>query len=126
MKVLVDVNLSPAWVAFLGEAGIDAQHWGAVGDMRAPDHEVMEWAMKNDHVVFTHDLDFSALLASSGNPGPSVIQFRTHDVMPEALGPLVVSLLRQHEAALEKGSILSVDLLGGRIRALPIRKGPER
>jgi predicted nuclease of predicted toxin-antitoxin system len=43
MKILVDMNLSPAWVGFLAAHGIDAAHWLEVGDFRAKDATVMEW-----------------------------------------------------------------------------------
>lgn len=44
MKVLIDMNLSPAWVETLGEAGFEALHWSAVGDPRAPDRKILKWA----------------------------------------------------------------------------------
>jgi predicted nuclease of predicted toxin-antitoxin system len=49
----------------------------------------MQCARINDHVVFTNDLGFSALLAVSGQDGPSVIQVRTQDLMPPAIGVIV-------------------------------------
>jgi predicted nuclease of predicted toxin-antitoxin system len=63
MKLLVDMNLSPEWVAVLKEAGWETEHWSKVGDPRAADSEIMAWATKHGHVVFTHDLDFGSLLA---------------------------------------------------------------
>ncbi len=42
----------------------------------------MEWAKTNSHIVFTHDLDFGAILAATNAIAPSVIQVRTQDVMP--------------------------------------------
>jgi predicted nuclease of predicted toxin-antitoxin system len=44
MKILVDMNLSPDWVPFLKRNGVDALHWSMVGDLRAPDQVIMEWA----------------------------------------------------------------------------------
>jgi predicted nuclease of predicted toxin-antitoxin system len=41
IKVLVDVNLSPAWTKMLATKGIEAVHWTAVGDPRAPDDELL-------------------------------------------------------------------------------------
>lgn len=78
--------------------------------------------MSHDCSVFTHDLDFSALLAATNANGPSVLQVRTQDVLPEALGLLVIRVLREHADALEKGAILTVDLLGARVRYLPIER----
>ncbi len=37
MKVVLDMNLPPSWVAFLADHGIDAVHWSSVGDPRAQD-----------------------------------------------------------------------------------------
>jgi predicted nuclease of predicted toxin-antitoxin system len=56
MKLLVDMNLSPRWVALLAEAGIDAVHWSTFGVPNAPDVEIMAFAKKHGYVVLTHDL----------------------------------------------------------------------
>ena len=76
MRVVVDMNLTPAWVDYLSASGIEAQHWSTIGSPRAPDEEVLEWARSRDWVVFTNDLDFGALLAKAGALGPSVFQVR--------------------------------------------------
>ncbi len=60
------MNLSPDWVPFLHEHGLEAVHWSAVGAHTAPDSEIMQWARDNIRVVFTHDLDFGILLAHTG------------------------------------------------------------
>ena len=82
MKILLDMNLSPRWVGFLRQEGFEAVHWSTVGDLRASDAAIMAWARDNAFVVFSHDLDFSALLAATQAVGPSVVQVRTQDVMP--------------------------------------------
>ena len=63
MKLLLDMNLSPAWLPLLHSHGFEAVHWSEVGDGRSPDHEIMRWAREHGCVVFTHDLDFGLLLA---------------------------------------------------------------
>ena len=60
MKILIDMNLSPAWVPFLTQAGFECVHWSAVGSPRASDAELMSWARAHGHVIFTHDMDFGA------------------------------------------------------------------
>ncbi len=82
MKLLIDMNLSPDWVEVFRRNGWEALHWSMVGDPRATDRAIMEWARANGYVVFTHDLDFGALLAVTQLNGPSVIQVRTQDIMP--------------------------------------------
>jgi len=44
MKLLIDMNLSPAWVPVLKEAGHEALHWSTVGSPSAPDHEILAQA----------------------------------------------------------------------------------
>ena len=82
----------------------------------------MEWARRAGYIVFTHDLDFSALLAVTEATGPSVIQVRAQDVLPDAIGGDVVRVLRMRAAALEQGAIVSIDKVTSRVRVLPIRR----
>lgn len=124
MKIVVDMNLSPTWAGFLQGAGFEAVHWSVVGNPRATDAVIMEWARLGGYVVFTHDLGFSALLAATAAIGPSVMQFRTQDVLPEAIGGHVVHTLATHREALERGAIISVDMVSSRVRVLPIRAHP--
>jgi len=122
MKLLLDMNLSPTWVRFLEENGFEAVHWSTTGAPTATDAVIMAWARERGFVVVTHDLDFSALLASTEAVGPSVIQVRTQDVLPDAVGADVVRVLREHRAALDEGAIVSIDELASRVRVLPIRR----
>ncbi len=77
MRLLIDMNLSPDWVDIFQQQGWQALHWSDVGDPRAADATIMEWARANGCVVFTHDLDFGTVLATTRAQGPSVIQVRT-------------------------------------------------
>jgi predicted nuclease of predicted toxin-antitoxin system len=120
MKLIVDMNLPPRWVGFLATNGIEAVHWSEVGDPRASDATIMKWALDGGYTVFTHDLDFSALLATAGVHGPSVLQVRTQNLLPESLGADVVRVLTAHASAFETGAIVTIDEAGSRIRLLPV------
>ena len=85
MKILIDMNLSPEWEEALHSAGWPATHWSRVGRLDASDREILSWAQANDHVLFTHDLDFGAILAISRADSPSVIQVRTQDLTPSLI-----------------------------------------
>ena len=122
MKLLVDINLSPDWVTVLAQAGWETVHWSGIGNPRAPDSEIMAWAKQNRHVVFTHDLDFGTMLALTQAEGPSVIQVRTQDVTPLAIGKLVVSALRQFQTELETGALIVLDEASVRARILPLSR----
>jgi predicted nuclease of predicted toxin-antitoxin system len=121
MRILIDMNLSPLWVEVLRQAGHDATHWSSIGDPRAPDIEILEFARTHGQVVFTHDLDFAILLALTRQTGPSVLQVRTHDVLPDTIAALVLSVLADHAEALLRGALVSVDETSARVRVLPIK-----
>ncbi|HXQ72985.1 MAG TPA: DUF5615 family PIN-like protein [Pyrinomonadaceae bacterium] len=122
MNILVDMNLSPGWVEVFVRHGINAVHWSTIGNPRAPDTLLMNWARDNDHIVFTHDLDFGALLALTQTISPSVIQVRTQDVTPAHLERTVISSLRQHAASLETGALIILDESRARVRILPLNR----
>lgn len=121
MKLLVDMNLSPRWIGWLADAGIEAAHWSTLGAGSAPDTEIMAYASKNDYVVLTYDLDFSAILAATHGAKPSAVQIRAEGVSPNIIGPRVIAALRQMAAELEEGALISVDPSRTRLRLLPLR-----
>ncbi len=120
MKILIDMNLSPEWAVIFSHHGITAVHWSTIGNPRAPDSELMDWARANDYIVFTHDLDFGAMLALTQAESPSVIQVRTQDVTPAHLENAVVDLLRKNESILEAKALIVLDEGRSRVRILPL------
>lgn len=120
MKLLIDMNLSPLWIAAVQAAGHDAVHWSQVGDARAADEEIMSWARDHQAVVMTHDLDFTTVLALTHASGPSVVQIRTQRVLPSAIGPVVIRALSDHADTLGRGAVVVIDESRARIRILPL------
>jgi predicted nuclease of predicted toxin-antitoxin system len=121
VKILLDMNLSPRRVRFLEQEGFEAIHWSAVGDSRATDTTIMSWAGRNGFVVFSHDLDFSALLAATQASGPSVVRVRpktscrrrSDEMLSECCGsdrltPNTVRLCRSTRLSRESASCRSV------------------
>ena len=119
VKIVVDMNLPAEWVSELTRQGWHAVHWSKVGDPRADDATVMAWALANAHTVFTHDLDFGTLLALTHASGPSVLQVRGENTMPEDIKSYVFAALRQYEGLLTSGAIVVVDERKSRVRVLP-------
>jgi len=119
MKILLDMNIPLSWKHFLLSAGYEAIHWRDVGDIRAADSEIMAYARSNYLVVFTHDLDFGAILAATNASGPSVIQLRMSNIVPESAGKLVLQALEKTAVELAKGALVTIDPLHHRIRLLP-------
>ncbi len=123
MKLLVDMNLSPLWVSFFTQEGFECVHWSEVGDPGAPDLSLFVWARNHHFVLFTHDMDFGALLAATRALGPSVLQVRVQNTMPNAIGRDLVRVLHFRRQALEQGALVTIDKAHSRVRVLPILGG---
>jgi hypothetical protein len=62
--ILVDMNLSPDRVPVPERHGWSAVHWSAVGDPRATDRALMDWAVANRYIP-------PAGISWSASSGPS-------------------------------------------------------
>ena len=120
MKLLVDMNLSPDWCSLFKAEGWEAVHCSEVGLPAATDVEVMAYARRDKYVVFSHDLDFSAILAASQASAPSVIQVRAQDTLSTDFQRQVFDALRRFGAELESGAIVVVEQFRSRVRVLPL------
>ena len=120
MKILVDMNLSPAWCAVFQRNGWASVHWSTIGDPRATDETLLRWAEENGYAVLSHDLDFGAILAATQARGPSVIQVRVRDVLPSVHEAPFVNVLRQFEAQIDAGALIVVEPSRARVRILPL------
>lgn len=120
MKVVIDMNASPKWVAALNDAGIDAQHWSEIGQPNASDHEIVAYAANNRCVILTRDLDFVEILAASDRVTPSVVLLRESDRFAPIAVARVTTALRSLAAELEAGAIVSLTSHRLRVRRLPI------
>jgi predicted nuclease of predicted toxin-antitoxin system len=85
----------------------------------------MAWARANGRLVFTHDMDFGALLAATRANGPSVLQVRVKNTMPGAFGADVVRVLHLRRNAIEHGALVTIDKANARVRVLPIGSGGD-
>lgn len=122
IRVIIDMNLGPAWVGALRDAGIDAVHWSSVGSLKAPDVEIFEWAARHERVVLTCDLDFSDILAASGANQPSVVVLRARDVTASIMAPRVALALHQNADTIKRGALVILDATRSRVRVLPLRR----
>jgi len=123
VKILLDMNLSPEWGKVFADGGHESRHWSEIGQATATDAEIMKWARSAGYIVFTHDLDFGALLASTGASAPSTIQIRGEDTRPSSMGETLLETLRSCEGDLLAGALITIDPRRRRITSLPLRKG---
>jgi predicted nuclease of predicted toxin-antitoxin system len=120
MKFLGDMGISPRTIALLRERGYDAIHLVEQKLERMPDPSILEKARQEGRILLTVDLDFTQLLAISGESLPSVILFRLGNVSREVVNTYLLSVLENYATELESGSIISVNEASIRLRRLPL------
>jgi predicted nuclease of predicted toxin-antitoxin system len=122
MNLLLDMNLSPTWSEFFIENGYEAKHWATLGKANTSDTDILSYAKTNDCIVLTFDLDFTDLLAASGESTPSVVILRTRTLKAEKLQARLLEILKQCQEDLENGAVVIVEDAKVRVRTLPIKK----
>ena len=120
MKILIDMNLSPRWVAFLADAGHQAVHWSSIGPGDAPDLVLIAHAREQQTIILTQDLDFGTLLAISGASLPSVVQVRAQATLPTDIGRQVLAALDASDEYLRAGALVTVNPTSHRVSVLPL------
>lgn len=103
MRLLIDMNLTPRWVQYLGDAGLDCQHWSEIGPITASDASICAYA----HTVQAR---------------PSIVLLRGEPLTPEIRGAILLRAIRECEKELAAGAILTIDW-SDRVRArlLPLK-----
>ena len=97
MKILIDMNLSSAWVSVLEEAGHTASHWSTIGSMNAPDREILSWAKDEiGYVLFTH---LTSILGQSSLPlkpkDQALSKLGSEDISPDHAKSLLLNILNK-------------------------------
>jgi len=120
MKLLFDMNLSPKLADLLMTRGIKSVHWFRIGAPEATDNEILAYALANDYVIVTCDLDFSAIMSISHGLKPSVVQIRVQGIPADLVVDLIFLAIQQYNDELEAGAVLTIDAKKARMRLLPL------
>src|SRR5215204_2115844 len=103
MKFVLDMGISPRVAKFLLTHGHDAIHLFDVQLSRAADPDNIEFARQSERIILTHDLDFGALMAISGERLPSVMIFRLTDMKPANVNQYLEVAITKHADELVAG-----------------------
>lgn len=120
MKILADVNVSRRVVERLRTEGIDIVRCTDLLDARTADTEILAEAARLGAIVLSHDQDFTALLATRGATGPSLINLRVSYVDVEQLTRRLLAVLQSTQAELSSGAIVTIDDARVRVHRLPV------
>ncbi len=121
VRYLADMNISPLTVRDLLAEGIDVVRVSTVLAANASDREILGKARAEGRTLITQDLDFSALLALSGESQPSLVTLRLLNTDPDLVTRRLRTVLPQIEESLSGGCAVTIEDHGVRIRRLPLR-----
>lgn len=121
MKLLLNMNLPRELGRRLVASGYHCRHVGDIALATAQDELIVTEARRAGETIVTHDLDYGAILAFSGEAAPSVIILRTANTHPDHLFERLLEILLPNvERALTQGAIVVIEDSAARIRRLPI------
>ncbi|ACK70628.1 conserved hypothetical protein [Gloeothece citriformis PCC 7424] len=120
MKFLADMGVSLRTVEWLRNIGYDIVHLREQGLQRLPDEEILIKARIEGRILLTMDLDFTNLLAWSGETLPSVILVRLGNENYSKINKQLQTVLTECIEDLQAGAIISVSDESFRVRHLPI------
>jgi predicted nuclease of predicted toxin-antitoxin system len=121
LRFIADMHISPLTVETLQKNGYDIIRVTDILPSTASDTEIVQLAGKEQAIIVTQDLDFSAIVAQSGLSGPSVISLRVANVKPHIITRILISVLPLIEIDIREGAIVSVDEKEFRIKRLPVK-----
>lgn len=112
--------ISPKVSESLKELGHDSIHAFELGLDRAADIELMQWAIHDDRIIISMDLDFGMLLARSKERKPGVILFRINTPTSNRFTAYLKHLIATYPPEILNHSIVIVEDVRVRIRELPL------
>jgi len=122
MNFLLNENIPPSLAGLLQNIGWNAKHVWDLELIGKPDHVIVDFAVQNDLIIITHDLDYGRIVSLSGEKKPSVITFRLDRISTSILFDLISTNRIQLEHYLQLGALLTIDSEKIRYRLLPIKK----
>ncbi len=120
MRFLADMGVPGGVVVKLRQGGHDAVHLREQGLQRLPDEEIFQKAVAENRVLLTFDLDFSEIVALSGNENVGIVVLRLRNTRANHVMARLEKVLAESSDALEEGAVISVEEHRHRIRRLPI------
>lgn len=121
VPLLADLNISPITVKALILEGWDVVRVTERLPARASDRTILNLAREEGRAIITQDLDFSTLLALSGQDRPSLVTLRMEDTAPEAVTRKLLEISPLLEEVLPEGVAVTVEDDSVRVRKLPVR-----
>lgn len=122
MKLLADMHIAPRTVELLQSLGHDVIRVPDALPASASDSEIVAHAIRDGRTILTQDLDFTDLVALSGQQGPSVMTLRLASSHVDHVNSILAKVLPDLEEAVREGAMVTVQDATIRRRLLPITR----
>ena len=120
MRFLADMGVPASVVTELRRMGHEAVHLREQDLQRLQDEEVLQKTIAENRILLTFDLDFSEIVALSGNQRVGVVLFRLRNTRADHVMERLEKILAESSDALEQGAVVTVEEHRHRVRRLPI------
>ena len=125
MKFLGDIPIGRSTIEMLRELGHDAVRAADRLSPMASDRELVELAVREERIILCFDLDFSAIVAATGQCRPSVVTFRTFRRSATEVNARLQQALNELKDDLPKGVLVTIEDARIRVRPLPVVRRPD-
>jgi predicted nuclease of predicted toxin-antitoxin system len=120
MKLLADLHISPRTVTYLKSLHHDVVRVSDIMPVTSSDEQIVSWAREQGRVILTQDLDFTNIIALSGQTTPSLITLRLSSSRIEYVNERLSRILPEIEIPIDTGLLVTVDDESIRKRTLPV------
>lgn len=120
MKFLVDMPLSPGLSKWLVQQGHDAVHAYDVDLAEASDIALLDYALRENRMILTADLDYPRLLSILKTESPGLVLFRGGDYSEQESIDYMRQVFKMIPAGEMSRSIIVVEKNRIRRRHLPL------
>ncbi|SRR5260370_33280109 len=120
MRLLADLHISPLTVVFLKSLGHDVVRVSEILPINASDEVIVQRARRDLRIILTQDLDFSRIIALSGEMSPSLISLRLESSRIEYVNAILSRVLPDLEVEGLDALIVTIEDTTIRRRSLPI------
>lgn len=121
LKFLADMNISPQTVSALQARGYAITRVSDVLLANAADADILSHSHQNNLIIVTQDLDFSTLIALSGQTVPSLVTIRMSDSSPDKVTTRLLQVLPEVADILPLGFCIIISDTHHRLRKLPFK-----
>ena len=118
-KFLLDADMPKSSAEVIRSLDLDVVDVRDLGMRAAKDKEIIDYALENNRIIITRDMDFGEILRYPNHPGAIILRLPS-EFTSQQLNKVLKDFLGSVEQKILKGAIIIVELSRYRRRSLKI------